>query len=91
MDGYDPGFRRDVEGEGLDNLAALFLDPVPLSGPVRAALLLPICLCIGVVYKTIKAPDVREIPKASLILWMTMVLGMWAVAFVLWVVYLLFA
>ena len=75
----------------MAELATLFLDPIHLSGPVRAAMLLPICLCIGVVYKTIKTPELQDIPKASVVLWMTIVLGMWAVAFVLWVVYMLFA
>lgn len=75
----------------MAELAALFLHPIPISGPVHAALLLPICLCISVVYKTIKTPDLRDIPRASLVLWVTIVLGMWAVAFVLWVMYLLFA
>ena len=72
-------------------LATLFLDPIPLSGFQRAALLLPICLSISVVYRTIKTPDLRDIPKTTLVLWGTIVVGMWAVAFTLWVSYLLFA
>ena len=71
--------------------ATLFLDPIPLSGIQRAALLLPICLSISVVYRTIKTPDLRDIPKTSLALWVTIVVGMWLVALTLWVVYLLFA
>ena len=72
-------------------LATLFLDPIPLSGIQRAALLLPICLSISVVYRTIKTPDLRDIPKTSLALWITIVVGMWVVALTLYVVYLLFA
>ncbi len=72
-------------------LATLFLDPIPLSGLQRAALLLPICLSISVVYRTIKTPDLRDIPKTSLALWVTIVVGMWLVALTLYVVYLLFA
>ena len=72
-------------------LATLFLDPIPLSGIQRAALLLPICLSISVVYRTIKTPDLRDIPKTSLALWVTIVVGMWVVALTLYVVYLLFA
>ena len=72
-------------------LATLFLDPIPLSGLQRAALLLPICLSISVVYRTIKTPDLRDIPKTSLALWVTIVVGMWVVALTLYVVYLLFA
>ncbi len=72
-------------------LATLFLDPIPLSGIHRAALLLPICLSISVVYRTIKTPNLRDILRTSLTLWVTIVVGMWVVAFTLWVVYLLFA
>ncbi len=72
-------------------LATIFLDPIPLSGVQRAALLLPICLSISVVYRTIKTPDLRDIPKTSLALWATIVVGMWIVALTLWVVYSLFA
>ena len=72
-------------------LATLFLDPIPLSGLQRAALLLPICLSISVVYRTIKTPNLRDIPKTSLALWVTIVVGMWLVALTLYVVYLLFA
>ena len=71
--------------------ATLFLDPIPLSGIQRAALLLPICLSISVVYRTIKTPNLRDIPKTSLALWITIVVGMWVVALTLYVVYLLFA
>ncbi|MCZ6654623.1 MAG: hypothetical protein O7D91_16545 [Planctomycetota bacterium] len=72
-------------------LATLFLDPIPLSGLQRAALLLPICLSISVVYRTIKTPNLRDIPKTALALWVTIVVGMWLVALTLYVVYLLFA
>ncbi len=72
-------------------LATLFLDPIPLSGLQRAALLLPICLSISVVYRTIKTPDLRDVLRTSLTLWVTIVIGMWVVAVTLWVVYLLFA
>ncbi len=72
-------------------LATLFLDPIPLSGIQRAALLLPICLSISVVYRTIKTPNLRDIPRTSLALWVTIVVGMWVVALTLYVVYLLFA
>ena len=72
-------------------LATLFLDPIPLSGFQRAALLLPICLSISVVYRTIKTPNLRDVLRTSLALWVTIVIGMWVVALTLWVVYFLFA
>ncbi len=75
----------------MSELATLFLDPIPLSGLQRAALLLPICLSISVVYRTIKTPNLRDIPRTSLMLWLTIVVGLWAVALTLWVLYSLFA
>ena len=65
--------------------------PIPLTGLQRAVMLLPICLFVSVVYRTIKSPDVSEVPKTALALWITIVLGMWAVAFSLWLIYLIFA
>jgi hypothetical protein len=75
----------------FDALAALFLDPIPVTGLQRALLLLPICLSISVVYKTLKCPEVADIPKATLGLWVTIVAGMWAVAVALWLLYQLLA
>ncbi len=75
----------------MSELATLFLDPIPLSGLQRAALLLPICLSISVVYRTIKTPNLRDIPRTSLMLWLTIVVGLWVVALTLWVLYSLFA
>ncbi len=75
----------------VSELATLFLDPIPLSGLQRAALLLPICLSISVVYRTIKTPNLRDIPRTSLMLWLTIVVGLWVVALTLWVLYSLFA
>ncbi len=75
----------------LNWLATLFLDPITLTGFQRALLLIPICLSISIVYKTLKNPDLRSIPLASLGLCVTIVVGMWVVAVVLWILYLLFA
>lgn len=72
-------------------LAALFTTPITLTGWQHALLLLPLCLSISVVYKTVRCDEVREIPLASLVLWVTMVAGMYAVAIGLWLLYLLTA
>ncbi|MCG3137346.1 MAG: hypothetical protein HJJLKODD_01190 [Phycisphaerae bacterium] len=72
-------------------LATLFLDPLPLMGWQRGLLLLPLCLAVSVVYKAIKLPDLRNLPLASAGLWIMMVVGMWAVALVMWLMYQLFA
>ena len=42
-------------------------------------ILLPLCLAISLVYKTTKCPDVRQIPLATLVSWLTIVIAMFLV------------
>ncbi|HUU82559.1 MAG TPA: hypothetical protein VM243_03545 [Phycisphaerae bacterium] len=72
-------------------LATIFTIPVFMTGHQHAVLLLPLCLSIAIVYKTTRCPNVREIPLASLVLWVTIVAGMYAVGVGLWALSLLFA
>jgi hypothetical protein len=72
-------------------LAALFAHPISLTGVQHALLLLPLCLSVSVVYKTVRCSEVREIPAASLVLWVTMVTGMSAVAVGLYLLFMLVA
>jgi hypothetical protein len=69
-------------------LLALFTTPWPeLAGWQRAGLLLPLTLAIAVVYKTLKCKTPRDIPLASLILWLTIVAGMYIVGIGLMIAY----
>lgn len=72
-------------------LATWFVHPLPIVGWQRIVLLLPLALAIAIVYKTTKCERVRDIPLASLVLWITIVAGMYAVGAVLLVVYQLMA
>ena len=72
-------------------LASIFTTPVFMTGHQHALLLLPLCLSIAIVYKTTRCPDVRDIPVASLVLWATIVVGMYAVGVGLWALSLLLA
>lgn len=74
-----------------DLLATIFLNPLPLPGAQRMLLLLPLCLAIAIVYKTTKCTRVRDIPVASLVLWVTIVAGMYAVGVGLLIMYELLA
>jgi hypothetical protein len=74
-----------------DLLGTIFLNPLPLPGIQRMLLLLPLCLAIAIVYKTTKCARVRDIPLASLILWVTIVVGMYAVGVGLLIMYKLLA
>ncbi len=68
-------------------LAALFTTAIELTGAQRFLLMLPLCLSVAVVYKTIRLEDTRAIPAASVILWATIVLAMCAVGGGLWAVF----
>lgn len=68
-------------------LAALFTTAIQLTGIPRLLFMLPLCLSIAVVYKTTRCEDLREMPLAALILWGTIVLGMFAVGVCLWIAF----
>lgn len=68
-------------------LAGLFVTGVELTGLQRLVLMLPLCLSIAIVYKTIRCENMRDIPTAAAALWITIVLGMYAVGFGLWAVF----
>lgn len=68
-------------------LAALFVHPIDLVGWQRMLLVLPLCLSISIVYKTTKCDRLRDVPLASLALWVTIVLGMYAVGFAMYLLY----
>ena len=68
-------------------LAGLFTTGVVLAGPQRFALMLPLCLSIAVVYKTTRCQHLRDVPAAALVLWVTIVAGMFAVGLGLWAVF----
>ena len=71
----------------IDILATLFLNPVTLARWQSMVLLLPLCLSISVVYKTTKCGNIRDIPLASAVSWITIVVGMYAVGIALLVLY----
>lgn len=56
-----------------------FITPVPLTGWQQLSLLLPLCLAVSIVYKLTKLENLSEVPKAALITWVTIVVGMFAV------------
>jgi hypothetical protein len=68
-----------------------FTTPVPLTGWQQLALLLPLCLSVALVYKATKLDDTRQLWRASLSTWVTIVAGMIAVGLGLYVVHYLLA
>jgi hypothetical protein len=71
----------------MSSLLAIFLTPVSLTRPAQLLMLLPLCLAVSLVYKTTKCENVHEIPWATLVSWVTIVIGMFAVGVVLLIAY----
>jgi hypothetical protein len=68
-------------------LTAAGLAWIAVSGIARPALLLPLSLSIAIVYKTTRCETLREIPLAALALWITIVVGMYAVGVGIWLLF----
>ncbi len=71
-------------------LAMLFVDPMQIGSGARFAMLLPLAASVSVVYKTIRVDSLRSMPRAAMVLWMTILLGMFAVGVGLLIVFRLF-
>lgn len=67
------------------------LTPSVLTGWQRMLMLIPLCLGISIVYKTIKCEDLKEVPAASVVLCAAIVGSMYAVGIGIWVLYVLMA
>ena len=76
----------------ISMLAGLFTTAIELaSRQQRLLLILPLCLSIAIVYKTTRCDKLREVPVAALVLWGTIVVGMYAVGVGLWLLYSIMA
>jgi len=71
----------------ISALAGLFTTPIELTGIQSFLLMLPLCLSIAIVYKTTRCRNLRDVPVAALVLWVTIVAGMYAVGFGLWLAF----
>ncbi|MHC4698011.1 MAG: hypothetical protein ACYTFA_14860 [Planctomycetota bacterium] len=71
----------------MNGVLAIAVIAVGLSGLDRQLLMLPLCLSIAVVYKTTRCENLRDVPAAALILWGTIVVGMYAVGVGLWALF----
>ncbi len=70
-------------------LAAAFLNPIVFDGG-RLWMLLPLSLAIAIVYKTLKLDDLKALPVAAFLLWITILGGMVGVAAALYVIIRIF-
>jgi hypothetical protein len=65
------------------------LGSIVISGVWRVAMLIPLSLSVALVYKTTRCRQVRDIPMAVVGLWLTIVLGMYAVGVAAWLVFMI--
>lgn len=68
-----------------------FITPVPLTGWQQLFMLVPLCLAVSIVYKLTKLENLREVPLAAAITWVTIIVGMFAVGFGLYALHWLMA
>lgn len=71
-------------------LAQLFVTPIPLTGLQKALLIFPLCLSIAVIYKVTRVERLSDVPAAAAALWITLVVGMYAVGIGIWATFRLF-
>lgn len=64
---------------------------IDVTSGYRMLFMLPLCLCIAVVYKTLRCRRLRDIPVAALVLWVTIVVGMYSVGVGLWALFTIMA
>lgn len=70
---------------------ALLLTPVRLVGWQHMLMLVPLCLSISVVYKTIRCRELSEVPASAVTLCVTIVVSMYAVGVGVWLLFLAMA
>ncbi|MEK6677529.1 MAG: hypothetical protein AABZ47_17985 [Planctomycetota bacterium] len=68
----------------MSTLGAIFIQAIELTAFQRFLLMWPLCLAIAVVYKSTRCVSMKQVPSATLILWVTMVFGLYAVGVGLW-------
>lgn len=71
----------------MSDLVAFFVYPAELSRLQQLLLILPLCLTVSVVYKTTKCAEVRDIPLAVVVNWLTIVAAMFAVGITVYFLY----
>ncbi len=71
----------------MTDLLAILIQPMVLNRWQQMILLLPLTLAISVVYKTTKCENVRQIPVAAAVNWITIVVLMYVIGAALLLLY----
>jgi hypothetical protein len=69
-------------------LAALFVQPLNLPHGARLWMMLPLVACVAAVYRASRARHPREMPKATVLTFVNIVIGMMAIAVGFYLVHL---
>ena len=64
-----------------------FINPLPLPAGSRLWMFLPLAACVAIVYRATRAKRARELPKATVRTFLTIVIGMWLIAIGVYVVH----
>lgn len=73
------------------NWNTLFVQPIQITGIGQLIMLAPLTLCISIVYKTMRCERMSQVPLASLILCLLILLVMGFIGLLLLIVFQLFA
>ena len=71
----------------MTDMLALLVQPMVLSRWQQMALLLPLSLAISIVYKTTKCENLRDVPVAAAVNWVTIVILMYLIGAALLLLY----
>jgi hypothetical protein len=71
-------------------LASLMVNPLQIPSWLALWLILPLCLCVAVVYKTIRTRDLRRLPRDLVVLMAYVGGGLCGLAVLLWLIQLIF-
>jgi 4-hydroxybenzoate polyprenyltransferase len=72
----------------LFTLGLLFLNPLKLPAGARLWMLLPLVACVALVYRVTRARDVRRMPRATVITFVNIVVGMALIALAFYLVHM---
>lgn len=64
-----------------------FVNPIPLPAGARLWMFLPLAACVATVYRATRSRTARELPRATVITFLNIVVAMWLIAFAAYAVH----
>jgi hypothetical protein len=75
----------------LGSVDSLFVQPMSITGVWRLLMLVPLALSVSIVFKTIRCPQLRSVPAASIVLCSMILAGMMSIGVALLIIFRLMA